>query len=157
MTLFVKPSDWRAPKKHGNVARKPVDVERKARRSFGLDNAFPVDEETIHKSVLDWLRLVLPTALIFHVPNGGSREIREASKLKRLGTLAGIPDIFVFTEGGFAGALEIKTQAGRLSSEQHNVHSHMRRLGFKISVVRGIVEAREALASWGLKTRESVV
>ena len=55
MSIFVKPSDWRSPKKHGNAARKPVEVERKTRRSFGLDNAFPVDEETIHKSVLDWL------------------------------------------------------------------------------------------------------
>lgn len=143
------------PKKRGNAVRKAVHVERKARRPFGLDNAFPVDEETIHKSVLDWLRLVLPNALIWHCPNGGAREPREAAKLKRLGVVAGIPDIFILGEGGFAGALEIKTQVGRLSSEQHNVHSHMRRLGFKIFVVRGIVEAREALASWGVKTREA--
>lgn len=142
-------------KSRGGSTRQVHVVVNKPRKAFGLDNYFPVDEETIHVSVLEWLRLVLPGALVVHVPNGGSRDVREAVKLKRMGVVAGIPDLIVFMDGAFAFALEIKTQAGKLSAEQLGVHTVMRRLGFKIAVVRGIEEARAALAAWGVPTREA--
>jgi hypothetical protein len=115
-----------------------------------------ISEETIHVSILEWMRLVLPPgSLIWHTPNGGSRDVREAAKLKKMGVVPGIPDLVVFMDGAFAFSLEVKAQAGRLSAEQHGVHAVMRRLGFKVAVVRGIDEARQALASWGVQTREA--
>ena len=145
------------PAKVFRSGKKPFVVEKvaKSRGSFGLDNSFPVDEETIQVSIVEWLRLVLPGALIWHTPNGGWRDPREAAKLKRMGVLPGIPDIIVFMEGAFAFSLECKTQRGTLSDDQKNVHSIMRLLGFKVATVRGIDESRQALASWGVKTREA--
>src|SRR5262249_56117017 len=65
--------------------------------------------------------------LWLHVPNGGSRDIREAANLKRMGALAGASDLLLFRPGvcphcgsarleGFA--LELKSDGGRLTDAQ---------------------------------------
>ena len=36
----------------------------------------------------------------FHIPNGGSRDKREAASQKRQGAKAGVPDLFVPTRSG---------------------------------------------------------
>lgn len=37
---------------------------------------------------------------IFHIPNGGRRDKREAASLKRQGVKPGVPDLFVPTRSG---------------------------------------------------------
>lgn len=59
--------------------------------------------------------------LLFHVPNGGKRDIREAGQLKASGVIAGIPDI-LFIWRGKLYALEFKDAGGRLSEHQVQVH-----------------------------------
>lgn len=154
MTIRVSPQLARLFTKGG---KRPVIVEKvaKPRGTFGLDTAIPVDEETIHISVYEWLCLVLPDALIFHPPNGGYRDVREAVKLKRMGVVPGVPDLIVFLDGAFVCGFEIKTQKGRLSAEQHGFQGAMRKLGFRVATVRGIDETRQALASWAIPTREA--
>ena len=132
-----------------------VAVEKKPRASFGLNHDFLIDETKIHIAVYDYLCLVLPKALVFHVPNGGSRPTAEGIQLKKMGVVPGIPDLLIFNEGAFVGAMEIKNQVGKLSAEQYGIHALLRRLGFQVAVVRSIGEAREALASWGCKTIEA--
>ena len=61
--------------------------------------------------------LRLAKFLVFAVPNGGSRNIREAANLKRSGVLAGAPDLVVAKDGQ-VWFLEIKTQTGRQSPAQ---------------------------------------
>jgi len=34
-------------------------------------------------------------SLIFHIPNGGKRNAREAARFKRMGVKAGVPDLFL--------------------------------------------------------------
>lgn len=119
--------------------RRPVVVEKapRGRGAFGLDNAFPVDAGAMHAAVLGWLREVLPGALI--VSPGAP----------------GLPRLFVFMAGGAVFALELRTQAGRLSARQQDMQARLRQLGFKVATVRGVAEAREALARWGIATREA--
>ena len=59
-------------------------------------------------------------AFCFHVPNGGSRNVIEAAKLKRMGVLAGVPDIHlpVPSKGFNALYIELKTATGRVTKEQ---------------------------------------
>ena len=38
--------------------------------------------------------------MLFHVPNGGNRNVREAVRLKRQGVKAGIPDIYLDVPNG---------------------------------------------------------
>ena len=56
----------------------------------------------------------IPDKLIFAVPNGGSRHIREAANLKRQGVKPGVSDVIVLIpKKGFASlCIEFKTKVG---------------------------------------------
>lgn len=71
-----------------------------------------------------WLWNTYPATrrLFFHVPNGGTRNIREASQLKASGVVAGVPDC-VFMWQGKGYGFEFKTEAGTLSPIQKVVHA----------------------------------
>lgn len=59
-------------------------------------------EAQIQASIVQWIRLVAPELLIFHVPNGGYRTRAEAARLKWIGVLAGIPDLVLLGRDGKA-------------------------------------------------------
>jgi hypothetical protein len=92
--------------------------------------------------------------LIFHVPNGGLRTKREAARLKWVGTLSGIPDLALVLPGGQIRFIEVKTPVGRLSPEQMAIHSWLVALGTPCAVCQSVDEARRALDSWNVETRE---
>lgn len=54
-------------------------------------------EDAEQKAFVQWFRTQYPAhaQLCFHIPNGGLRSKREAATLKKLGVVAGIPDIFI--------------------------------------------------------------
>lgn len=58
--------------------------------------------------------------LLLHIPNGGSRNIIEATNLKRQGVKAGVPDLFLpCARGCYHGLfIELKTKAGKISPSQ---------------------------------------
>ena len=56
--------------------------------------------------------------IIFHIPNGGSRDAREASNLKVQGVLAGVPDLCLVLPYGRTVWIEMKAKKGRVSLEQ---------------------------------------
>jgi len=58
---------------------------------------------------------------LFHIPNGGSRQIVESVNLKRSGVRPGIPDLFLATpRGQFKGMfIEMKKEDGRIEPDQH--------------------------------------
>lgn len=58
--------------------------------------------------------------LLFHVPNGGTRNKAEASQLKASGVIAGIPDM-PFIWGGKIYAFEFKVGRNGLSDVQKEV------------------------------------
>lgn len=67
--------------------------------------------------------------IVFHVPNGGSRDAREASNLKVQGVLAGVPDLCIVLPGGKIVWIEMKARAGRVSLSQTDLHNHFTHLG----------------------------
>lgn len=62
-----------------------------------------------------WFRLQYPKYTIFHIPNGGNRNIREAVKFKAMGVLRGVPDLYILELKTF---IEMKTIKGKLSDSQ---------------------------------------
>lgn len=56
-------------------------------------------EATEQALLMDWANLMSNTykelSLLFHIPNGGSRNRLEAINLKRQGVKAGVPDLFL--------------------------------------------------------------
>lgn len=73
-----------------------------------------------------WNRFPQYRRLLFHIPNGGKRTKIEASRLKAMGVLPGVPDLFLALPlGGYHGMfIEIK-KPGQIPDEdkmKHSVH-----------------------------------
>lgn len=117
-------------------------------------------EGQIQRSIVAWLKLVLPPECIVHACANESHLSGRAAMLatvkkKSAGQVTGFPDLLVLPFAS-AGALflEVKAKGGRLSEAQKDVHSALRRLGYPVVVVRSIDDAREALIALGVGFRE---
>lgn len=87
---------------------------------------------------------------IFHIPNGGSRDKREAANLKRQGVKPGVPDLFVpVARGGWHGLfVEMKTAKGRVSPKQREWLELLSAQGYLAKVCRGADEAIRVIGAY---------
>ncbi len=108
-------------------------------------------EDQIHASIVTYLRTVLPDALVWHTPNAPRSAIAGA-RLKRLGMVAGVPDLCLLVDGSLY-FLEVKTDKGRLSLEQGAFIDAARGLGARATVVRSLDDVARVLKTWGIVTR----
>jgi hypothetical protein len=107
-------------------------------------------EDAIHIAIR--AALVLHGIRSRHAANDGKRSIASAMRLKRLGMVAGDPDLRVWKpsfEGPLVGFLEIKSATGRLTPAQQEEIAALRADGFPVAVVRSVDEALAALREWG--------
>jgi len=111
-------------------------------------------EEDIHKAVVEWADRQAQTRpalrLLFHVPNGGSRHVAEAVKLKGMGTRQGVPDLLlpVPRSAGCGLALELKSPSGRLRPTQAWWLDRLYQAGWEIAVAWTFSEAQHILRSY---------
>jgi hypothetical protein len=78
--------------------------------------------------------------------NGGSRNLFEAMKFKRMGVSKGYPDVFVpLPAGPYHGFfIEMKRQkGGKVSEEQREWLEYLRNQGYYAEVAKGCAEAKE--------------
>ena len=77
-----------------------------------------MSEAEEQRAVIEWCDL--RKVPVFHIPNGGFRNGREAANLKRQGVRAGVPDLCVpVARGGFHSLyIEMKAAGGRVSEKQ---------------------------------------
>jgi len=73
--------------------------------------------------------------LIFSIPNGGSRNILEAKKLKQTGSLAGASDLIVLLKNKCL-FVELKIEKGIQSEVQKVFEKNVSNLGFKYHLIR---------------------
>jgi len=81
--------------------------------------------------------------VVFAVPNGGSRDAREAANLKTQGVLAGVPDLGIVLPCGEMCWIEMKANDGKVSLTQVAIHSHFDSLGHEVITA---YSAEDALA-----------
>jgi hypothetical protein len=82
----------------------------------------------------------------YAIPNGGSRNLLEAVKLKRSGVQPGIPDICIpVPRSPYHGAyIELKrVKGGKVSDAQHYWLGILRENGYYAEVACGFEEAKE--------------
>jgi hypothetical protein len=76
-------------------------------------------EDDLQAACITWFDLQYPKIknLLFHVPNGGNRNIIEAARLKKQGVRAGVSDlILLIPKGQFHGMIiEMKSEKGKTS------------------------------------------
>jgi hypothetical protein len=93
-------------------------------------------EDQLQAACYQWLHNNHPQlrGLFFSVPNGSTRDIREAVKLKATGLVPGEPDCILVWP--VVTGFEFKTTAGMISPAQVKVHSQWAAVGLVVYVVR---------------------
>lgn len=108
-------------------------------------------ENKLQRAVADLLvNARHPLALMWHVPNGGKRNIVTAANLKRDGVLAGVPDFCGFNANASAVFLELKRPGGVASENQKWFRDQCERSGAAWACVDNIDDATEFLARHGI-------
>lgn len=88
---------------------------------------------------------------LYHVPNGGLRDIRVAKKLKAEGVKSGVPDLVLpIPRYPFHGLyIEMKkTKGGRVSKDQREWLDFLKEQNYMVEVAKGCDEALEILMEY---------
>lgn len=89
--------------------------------------------------------------MLFHVPNGGSRNKAEAARLKTEGVKSGVPDIWLpVPRGKYHGlVIELKRiRGGKTSKEQVQWITSLNLHGYRAVVCRGWLEAKTIIEAY---------
>lgn len=81
-----------------------------------------------------------PDVAWWHCPNGEWRDPRTAARLKKMGVLAGAPDLMFVVDGRFHG-VELKTERGKVSKVQDDFCQVIERAGGFFHVAFGLDQA----------------
>lgn len=117
------------------------------------------NEAAIQKNLFEWAHLssgkYLELKLMFHIANGGRRDIIEAAHLKQQGVKAGVPDLCLpVSAGKYHGLfLELKAEGGRLQETQKQWIAELNKQNYKAMVCFGLDEARAAIEDYLNKTQ----
>ena len=115
-------------------------------------------EATEQEALISWCRVFEnrypELKLIYHVPNGGSRNQLEAANLKRQGVKAGVPDICLPAPRGIYHGLYIELKAGRntTTAKQRSWLDYLRQQGYFTAVCYGWQTAAELVEQYLLHT-----
>lgn len=107
-------------------------------------------EDQIQAEIYKWynntycLKNHNPQHIIFSVPNGGTRNIREALLLKATGVVAGVSDLIIVRNNEVI-FVEVKTEIGKQSKEQKEFQRNVENLGFRYLLVRNLEDFKTKL------------
>ena len=111
-------------------------------------------ESDEQQALFQWAKLAQgqhpELSLLHSIPNGGKRNVREASRLKKEGALAGVSDIFLpVARKGFHGLyIELKIKGGKLSDNQKWWTEETSKQGYYSTVCFGWIEASEVIKGY---------
>lgn len=111
-------------------------------------------EEAIQISIVQWLNLVAPHLLTFHIPNEGDRSPIAKIFLTKLGMVAGAVDLIILRPEGRCALAEVKAPGKYPTPKQRYFMELAEALGHPTAVLRSIEDTREFLHRIGERTRE---
>ena len=99
-------------------------------------------EDNLQIACVNWFRYQYQQHLIYHSPNGGKRNAREAVKFRQMGVVSGVPDLFIaVARKGYHGLyIELKIGKNKPTENQQEVMSKLIKAGYKCNVVHSIDE-----------------
>lgn len=102
------------------------------------------------KQLIQWCRTDPRFQYLFHVPNESVGGPGWLTRNRQMGVKAGVPDlIYPVPMKGYHGLfIEMKTKTGRLSAEQKRWIAALETFGYKVVVVHGWEQAKEALQDY---------
>lgn len=110
------------------------------------------EESQTQRACVKWFRLVYPklARLLFAVPNGGKRGIREAAIMKAEGVVAGVADLLLLipSKEYHALAIEMKTDKGKQNENQKLWQEDFEKSGGKYVISRSFDDFRKHIEDY---------
>lgn len=107
------------------------------------------NEDTLQKSCVEWFDLQhrIWSWALFHVPNGGQRNAKEAAKFKAMGVRPGVPDLMLILprHGYHYLALELKVGKNTQTDRQRAYQTYIETTGGKYAVIRSLDQFIETI------------
>lgn len=105
----------------------------------------PTEHEE-QREVVKWFRQTFAGVRIFAIPNGGSRNIATATRLKVEGVSAGVPDLYI---PAWKLWIEMKRQkGGRIDKAQQDWIDYLETCGDMVIVCKGADHAKESISAF---------
>ena len=109
-------------------------------------------ESKLQIQCVTWFKYQYPhlAPLMFAVPNGGSRDKREAAIMKAEGITAGVSDLILNIRGGLHTqlAVEMKDVKGRQSPEQKRYQRYAEAVGIKYIICRSFQDFKDEVTNY---------
>jgi len=107
-------------------------------------------EDNLQKECVNWFWLAYPNIYIHHSPNGGKRNAREAARFKKMGTMAGYPDLHIVHQSrGYGGLfIELKSPKGVLTDAQMAFMEYAIEKNYRYMVCRSSKEFEQAVNNY---------
>ncbi len=111
-----------------------------------------LSESKIQQSIVMWFRNTYclasktPRSLIISIPNGGTRNKREAIILNSTGLYAGASDIIIHHNGHLL-FIEVKTEDGAQSDKQILFQKHVESMRLQYYIVRSLDQFKSIIFS----------
>lgn len=109
-------------------------------------------ESKLQIQCVTWFKYQYPhlAPLMFAVPNGGSRDKREAAIMKAEGITAGVSDLILNIRGGLHTqlAIEMKDVKGRQSPEQKRYQRYAEAVGIKYIICRSFQDFKDEVTNY---------
>ena len=102
-------------------------------------------ESILQTACVKWFRLQYPDLIIYAVPNGGSRNVREAQRLKAEGVLAGVADLVVLLPQGKSLYIEMKVKGNKQTDNQKEFQKKAIALGHNYAVCYTFEEFQQVI------------
>jgi tRNA(Phe) wybutosine-synthesizing methylase Tyw3 len=99
-------------------------------------------EDVLQSKIVVWFKnnyQINGKGVVFSVPNGGSRNIIEAKKLKETGLMAGVSDLIIVLNSKVL-FIELKTDVGIQSDTQKKFENLVTNLNHKYHIIRSLEE-----------------
>ena len=109
------------------------------------------EEESLQKAIVQFLKLTAkPGVVYYHVPNGVSSSKRTGARMKAMGLLAGVGDLYFLLPSGFSCWLELKAPKKYPTPEQKAFRDAVRASGGHWEFTRDLDDALRILKEWGV-------
>jgi len=103
---------------------------------------FHISEDQLQAHCVSWFRMQYARFVycLFHPANGGSRNVIEAAKFKRMGVVRGVADLFLsIPSGEFHGFyIEMKVGTNEQTDDQIMFMKWARSMGYKYEICRSV-------------------
>ena len=114
-----------------------------------------ISKEALEQThLISWTRFIRgkhpEVDLLYHIPNGGSRNKLEAYHLKEQGVKAGVPDLCLpVARGGYHGLyIEMKVKGNKPTENQKEWISRLNEQGYRAVVCYGYEEAAKEIQQY---------